>query len=360
MEGKRLYFDKDGDVSVLHGMCVAVLGFGNQGRAQALNLRDSGIEVIIGAEDASRQRAGDDGFEVFDFATAVQKADIIFILLPDEIIPEVYTSRINANLRSGSVLCFASGYTVAFNLIELRNDIDIIMIAPRMIGVGVREKYVSGDGFFSFITVHRDASGKAQQILLGLAKALGTLKKAGIDVSMKQEAVLDLFNEQAFGPAFGRVLLTAIDVLIDNGMPPEAVLTEMYLSEEMSYTYQKMAQVGIVRQLQFHSHTSQYGAMSRGIRYMGLPLKKKFQETFREIDSGSFAREWEQPFSKLKLKVIRYFATRQKIQRIEKQVKENLGLPIWEDTVDAAEVEKLLADPNIREQLGDLFDNMEF
>lgn len=350
---KKIYKEEDADLSLLKGKTIAVLGYGNQGRAQALNMRDSGLKVIIGSEDASSQRAWRDDFPVVTFSEATVEADILFLLLPDEVVPAVFEETIRPKLKESTVLCFASGYTVAFETVTPPPNVDVIMIAPRMIGVGVRENYCNKQGFFSFICVHNDFSGNALPILLALSQAVGTLKKGGIMVSMKQEAVLDLYNEQAFGPAFGKVLLTSVDVLLKKGLPPEAVLIEMYLSGEMSYTYRKMAEVGIVNQLQFHSHTSQYGAMSRGIRYMKLPLREKFEQTFDEIDSGSFAREWAKPISKLKLKVLRFFASRQKIGTVERQVRKRLGLKVWDPTIDAAEVERLLENPTIKEDLGE-------
>ncbi len=349
---KQTYKEADGDLAAVKGKTIAVIGYGNQGRAQALNMRDSGLKVIVGSEDESSTRAWEDGFPVITFSEAANEADILFLLLPDEVIPSIFEETIRPKLRKGSVLCFASGYTLAFRNITPPPDVDIIMIAPRMIGVGVRENYLNQQGFFSFVCVHQNSTGNALPVLLGLSLALGTLKKGAVTVTMKQEAVLDLYNEQAFGPAFGKVLLTSVDVLLKKGLPAEAVLIEMYLSGEMSYTYRKFAEVGIVNQLQFHSHTSQYGAMSRGVRYMKLPLREKFEKTYDEIESGSFAEEWSKPLAKLKLKVLRFFASKQKIGKVERKVRESLGLKVWDPKIDAAEVERLMENPAIKEDLG--------
>ncbi|MHA1112158.1 MAG: NAD(P)-binding domain-containing protein, partial [Promethearchaeota archaeon] len=225
MDQKIVYLDDDGNTEALKGKTIAIIGYGNQGRSQALNLRDSGVEVVVGnIRDEYRKTAETDGFEVFEITEACTKADIMFLLLPDEVLPEIYSKHIENTLIDGNTLCFASGYNVAFNLIKIPKSLDVIMIAPRMIGVGVRETYLSGEGFYSFIAVEQDTTGNAKDTVLALTKALGSLKKGGIWVTFKQEAQLDLFNEQAFGPAFGRVLLTAISTLINNGLPPEAVL----------------------------------------------------------------------------------------------------------------------------------------
>jgi len=326
-----IYHDDEGDLSVLKGKTLAMIGYGNQGRAQALNLRDSGTNVIIGnREDEYRQIAQEDNFDTYPIEEAIKKCDIAFLLLPDEIMADVFEEKIKPHLKEGTTINFASGYNVGFDLIDLPEPINVIMIAPRMIGVGVRENFLTGEGFFSFVGIEQDYTGNATDILLALAKGIGTLKKGAIKMSFKDEAVLDLFNEQGFGPAFGRVLLSAIYTLIEAGYPPEAVLIEMYMSKEMAYTYKKMADVGLVKQTDFHSQTSQYGAMSRGIRYRKLPVKTIMERTLKEIENGDFTEEWEKKISKLKFKIIKFFATKQKINKLEKQVRNNLGLKLFD------------------------------
>lgn len=340
---------------------IAVIGYGNQGRAQALNLRDSGMSIIIGnRSDEYYQKAQADGFEVFDIPTAVAKAGIVLLLIPDENLPSIFESDIQPYLKPNGALVFASGYGIAFDQINAPKDIDILLIAPRMIGVGVRERYLTREGFFCLVGVHQDHSGSAWDRTLALTLAISGLHKPAIEVTFKEEAILDLFNEQAFGPAFGRVLLTAISILIENGLPPEAVLTEMYLSEEMAYTYKKMAQVGLVRQTMFHSQTSQYGAMSRGIRFLGMGLKARMQKIYHEIASGAFAREWNNPVSRLKFKAIRFFAMRQSINNLERQVRKSLQLrdqPPFEQTPD---LDQIMADPTLRTALDEFEDAFEF
>jgi ketol-acid reductoisomerase len=179
-------------------------------------------------------------------------------------------------------------------LIAPPDFVDVVMIAPRMIGAGVRDSYVAGEGFPSFVGVHHDATGKAKARMLALAKALGSTRAGCLELSFKDEATLDLFTEQAFGPAFGRVMLTAIDTLVDAGYPPEAVLMELYLSGELAYSFQKMRELGALRQHALHSHTSQYGTISRSLRYVDLDplLREKMQASLDEIRSGAFAQEW--------------------------------------------------------------------
>jgi ketol-acid reductoisomerase len=324
---KYIFTEKDGDLKNLEGLTIGIIGYGNQGKAQALNLRDSGLKVIIGnREDEYSKRAKKDGFEVYSITEATKSSDIIFLLIPDEIMKDVYENQIQPNLKDKGSIVFASGYNIGFNLIKPSIKYDILLIAPRMIGSGVRERFLSKEGFFSFIHVENDASGRAKEILLALCKGIGTLSKGVIDISFKQEAVLDLFNEQGFGPAFGRVLLNSIYTLVDAGYPPEAVLVEMFMSEEMSYTYKKMAQIGLIKQVEFHSQTSQYGAMSRGIKFVNLPLKKTMKSILENIESGDFAKEWEKKSSRLKFKFLKFFATKTRINRLEQKARKNLNL----------------------------------
>ena len=341
-----IFHEEDGDLSLLKEKTISIVGYGNQGRAQALNLRDSGLKVIVGnIKDKFKKIALNDNFSVFSIKEAIEKSDIIFILIPDEIMNEVFEREIKPNIKPNSTLVFASGYNIGFKLLKPPENVDIILIAPRMIGVGVRENFLKNEGFFSFVAIEQDHSGQAKEILLALSKGIGTLKKGVIMLTFKQEAELDLFNEQAFGPAFGRVLLTSIYTLIDAGYPPEAVLIEMYMSSEMSYTYKKMADVGLIKQVDFHSQTSQYGAMSRGIRFRKLPLKPSMKEILKEIQDGDFTREWEKKITKLKFKLIKFFATKQKINRLEHQVRKSFKLKEYdlygEDPPTEKELEEL-------------------
>ena len=327
----QIYHDNKINLEAIKDKTIAIIGYGNQGRAQALNLRDSGLNIIIGnIDDRYKIVAQNDGFEVYSIGEATSRSNVVFILIPDEIMKKTFEENIKPHLKPYSTIVFASGYNIGFKVIDLPQNIDAIMIAPRMIGVGVRENYLNGKGFFSFIAIEQDITGMAKETLLALAKGLGTLKKGAVMMTMRDEAVLDLFNEQAFGPAFGRVLLSSINILIDAGYPPEAVLIEMYMSGEMSYTYKKMADIGLVKQTDYHSHTSQYGAMSRGIRYINLPLKPIMKRILEEIEHGEFTKEWEKPITKLKYKFIKFFATRQKINKVEKEVRKNLKMPVYD------------------------------
>ena len=287
--------DGAAELRPLAGQRLAVLGYGNQGRSQALNLRDSGLAVVVGnIADASLDRARADGFEALPIAEACARADAILLLVPDEVMPEVFAGEVAPQLRPGNLLDFASGYGVAFGGVRPPPDVDVVLVAPRMIGPGVRDRFVSGQGFPSFVGVHQDATGTAHDRMRALARAIGSPRRACIEMSLHDEACLDLFTEQAFGPAFGRVMLSAVQTLVDRGYPPEAVLLELYLSGELAYAFQKIAEVGMLEQMDYHSHTSQYGSITRAGRFADLDatLRERMGAVLEEIRSGRFAEEW--------------------------------------------------------------------
>jgi ketol-acid reductoisomerase len=290
-----IYHDEDADLGELEGRTLAVIGYGNQGRSQALNLRDSGLSVIVGnVSDASADRARDYGFEVFPIDEACRRADGVLLLVPDEVMPAVFEEHVAPNLSAGDLLDFASGYNVAFGLIEPAADLDVVMVAPRMIGPGVRDTYVEGRGFPSFVGDHQDATGRALARMLALAKGMGSTRAGCIAMSLHDEASLDLFTEQGFGPAFGQVMMSAVNLLVEKGYPPEAVLLELLLSGELEYTFGKMREVGFMEQMDFHSQTSQYGSITRAGKFahLGEPMRESMEKVLASIQSGEFAQEW--------------------------------------------------------------------
>jgi ketol-acid reductoisomerase len=324
-----IFRETDANPALLDDRTVAIIGYGNQGRAQALNLRDSGVRVVVGnIDDDYCSTAKADGFAVQSIASAVAEADMVVLLIPDEVMPGVFRAQIAPHLQRGSLVAFASGFNVAFERLTCPADVDVVLLAPRMIGAGVRRLYQQGAGFYSFVAVHHDATGKAQDLLLALCHAVGTLKKGAVQVTFRMEAELDLFNEQGFGPAFGKVLLSAIETLCEAGYPQEVVLLEMYLSGELAYIFEKFTRQGIVKQLDDHSTTSQYGALTRGVKYWPLDVKGPMRSILTHIQSGGFAREWiwEQRLGKPRLKFLRLFARLQPIHRIDRAVRKLLGL----------------------------------
>lgn len=323
----RIFREHDANAALLSQRRVAVVGYGNQGRSQALNLRDSGANVVIGnIQDEYLSRAQEDGFTVVSIPEAVEQSDVVMLLLPDEICAEVYQRDVALHLKAGDVLCFASGYNVTYGHIQPPADVDVVLLAPRMIGVGVRELFLNRQGYYSFIAVEQDASGNALDVLLALALGVGTLWKGALEVTFRIETELDLFNEQAFGPAFGKVLLSSINTLVDAGYPKEAVLLEIYMSGELSFILKEMAETGMIAQLDCHSQTSQYGAISRGIKFLGVNMARPMKKILKTIRSGKFAREWqfEQRIGKPRFRFLRMMALRQPIGKLEREVRETL------------------------------------
>jgi ketol-acid reductoisomerase len=288
-----VYHDEDADLAAVSGETFAVVGYGNQGRSQALNMRDSGLRVIVGnIGDAARAKAAAEGFEAHDIADAVRRADVVLLLIPDEVMPEVWARDIAPALRSGACVSFASGYTVAFGLVVPPPTVDVVMVAPRMIGPGVRDRYVERKGFPSFVGVHQDASGRAKTRMLAIARGIGSTKAGCLEMTLAQEAHLDLFTEQGFGPMMGLALRQSIELLVEQGYPAEAVLVELYASGELGYAFQRAADTGLFAQNDFHSHTSQYGSMTRSARVADIDLKPRLLQHLDDIRSGRFAVEW--------------------------------------------------------------------
>jgi len=304
MTETKFYFDKDADLSIISGKTIAVIGYGNQGRSQALNMRDtkSDFKVIIGnIKDEYWERAKKDGFDVYPILEACKMADMMLLLIPDEIMQEVYKKEIEQHLKEGKVLCFASGYSITFNLIEPPKNVDVILVGPRMGGKEVRELYVSDRGFPSFVGVKQDASGKAKKIALAIAKAIGSTKGNSvlIEVTFEQETLSDLLSEQALVPLIMAAWIAKYEVDVENGIPPEAALLELHLSGEWAEDFHRMAEVGIMKQLPWHSRTSQFGQLTRTNRLLNdeeepyyKQIKAFIQRQAEKIKNGEFAREW--------------------------------------------------------------------
>jgi ketol-acid reductoisomerase len=289
----RCFGEADGDLRHLDGRSIAVLGYGNQGRAQALNLRDSGVSSIIGTlRDETWNEAERDGFSVSDIAQATRSSDIVMLLLPDEELPAVYSTEIAPNLAEGDAVVLASGYNLAVDRLALAPEIDVLMLAPRMIGRQMRELYRRGEGFYSYVSVEQDASGRAWPALLALAKGIGTLRAGAFELSARDEAVLDLFHEQGFGSLLGATMMLLLEVGREAGLPDEALVLDYYLSGEMSETFHTMADLGFYEQSKLHSRTSQYGGMMRTIGIDREPIRKHLQQVMEDITTGAFAERW--------------------------------------------------------------------
>jgi ketol-acid reductoisomerase len=290
----RIYYDTDADLSIVQNKRLAFIGYGNQGAAQAKNLRDSGArEIVIGnQEDSYKEAALADGFRVVSIAEAAAWGDVIFLLIPDEYQPQLFREQIAPHMRPGTALVIASGYNLAFNLLALTDKFDVIMVAPRMIGAGVRERYLRGEPYPCFVSVERDASGNSLSLALSIARSIGATRGGSIQSSALEEAALDLFSEQAIWPTIITAFQKAYEVLHQAGFSDEAILYEMYLSKEPAEVFERMAEQGFFGQLSLHSHTSQYGQLRAMAADDGMWLRDHFKQVLDGILSGRFAQEW--------------------------------------------------------------------
>jgi len=289
-----VYYEDDANLSALEDRVIAVIGYGNQGRAQARNLADSGVDdIIVGnRKDSSWDQAQEDGFDVYTMDEAAGRADVIFFLIPDEVQPEVYEEQIEPNLDPGDIINFASGYNISYDFIQPDIDVDVIMVAPRMIGTLVRELFEEGRGAPAFMAVEQDASGQAQDVALGIAHGIGATRSGVIEGDFEMETVTDLMTEQALFPIFVHALMAKYEVEREAGLPAEAVIMEQYLSREMAYIFERAATEGLIEQLSLHSQTSQYGQLTGIEAFDGSPIREYMEETLRQIQTGEFATEW--------------------------------------------------------------------
>jgi ketol-acid reductoisomerase len=234
-----------------------------------------------------------DRFQVVSIPEAAAWGDVVFLLIPDEVQPEVFNEQIGPRMRAGATLVVASGYNVAFHLLTLPNTIDVVMVAPRMIGAGVRERYLRKEPYPCFVSVERDVSGNALPVALSIARGIGATRGGAVQSSALEEAALDLFAEQALWPAILVALRTAYEVLHEAGFSDEAILYDMYLSKEPAEIFERAAEQGLLGQLSLHSRTSQYGQLRGMAADDGALLRERFKHVLEDdILSGRFAREW--------------------------------------------------------------------
>lgn len=292
----RCFTQKDVVAGALQDERIAVLGYGHLGRPFALNLRDAGVtQLVIGnIQDDYADQARKEDFTVLPLGEATASADVVLVLLPDEIIPEVFATAIAPNLRAKSAIVFASGYNLGYGLIQPPPDIDILLLAPRMAGENARQRFLNGQGFYAFVSVEQDASGKAWNRLLGLADGAGILKAGALELSARQEADLDLLVEQTVGAVIGMGIMSAFSMGVDAGIPAEAMVLEMYMSEEMEMVFRSFREYGFFAASRVHGPTALFGGYLRTMRLLQSELSEVFDETFEEIRNGDFARRFQE------------------------------------------------------------------
>lgn len=295
MQTITVYGSSDASPEALAGARVAVVGYGNLGSSIALNLRDAGLDVVVGnVDDDYRRRAKDAGFDVRSIADAVEGADLVYVLIADEVIPDAFAKEIAPRLQPGAAVAFASGYCLAFGLVDVPEGIDVIMLAPRMLGEEVRRASLSGAGFLSYLSVERDATGRAEARALGLAGATGTLRRGALRISAEQEALLDLLVEQTVGPYLGTAIQLAFALGAEAGLPPEALVLELYGSGEMSETFAAFAREGFYRSVNGHGAVATYGGFVRTLEVDVDAMRSHFRAVIDDLRSGGFARKLQE------------------------------------------------------------------
>ena len=290
---KDIFYDADADLSLLEGKTVAILGYGSQGHAHALNLKDSGVDVVVGLrpDSSSRAEAEAAGLEVLDVAEAASRGDAVMILLPDEKQAEVWEAEIADGIAPGNLLLFAHGFSIHFEQIAPPAGVDVGMVAPKGPGHLVRRQYEEGNGVPCLMAVHQDASGEAHGLVLAYASAIGGGRAAVIETSFKDECETDLFGEQAVLCGGASELVRAgFETLVEAGYDPRLAYFECL--HELKLIADLMYEKGIQGMRYSISNTAEYGDMTRGKRVVGDESRAAMKEILGEIQSGEFAREW--------------------------------------------------------------------
>jgi ketol-acid reductoisomerase len=288
----KIYYEKDADLKLLKNKQIAVIGYGSQGHAQAQNLKDSGLNVIIGIRPGkTAEQAKKDGFSVFNVADAVKQADIVQILIPDELQAGVYRTEIGPYLKDGSALGFSHGFNIHFRQIIPPKGVDVFMVAPKGPGHLVRREYKEGRGVPALVAVEKDESKKALKIALAYAKGIGATRAGVIQTTFKEETETDLFGEQCvLCGGLTELLRAGFDTLVEAGFQPEIAYFECL--HEMKLIVDLIYQGGISYMRYSISNTAEYGDLTRGKRIITEETRKEMKKILAEIQSGQFAREW--------------------------------------------------------------------
>ncbi|GIL12330.1 MAG: ketol-acid reductoisomerase [Chloroflexi bacterium] len=287
-----LYYDKDADLSLLNGKTIAVIGYGSQGHAHALNARDSGAQVVVGLHEgsSSRTKAEADGLSVMSVADATKAADIVMVLIPDTKQAAVYAESIGPNLKPGSMLMFAHGFNIHFGEIKPPAEVDVAMVAPKAPGHRVREVFKDGGGTPGLLAVHQDATGQARAVALAYARAIGCTRAGVIETTFKEETETDLFGEQTILCGGVTALIrAAFETLVKAGYQPEVAYFECM--HELKLIVDLLYQGGLSYMWYSVSDTAEYGGYVVGDQIEGM-VKEELAGVLNRIQDGSFARQW--------------------------------------------------------------------
>jgi ketol-acid reductoisomerase len=293
MELAGMIYDDDADLSLLEGKTVAILGFGSQGHAHAQNLKDSGVNVVVGLrpDSSSVQKAEDAGLEVETIADAASRGDVVMILLPDEKQAEIWESEIKDGIAPGNLVLFAHGFSIHFGQIEPGPEVDVAMVAPKGPGHLVRRQFTEGKGVPGLVAVHQDATGNARDLALAYAKGIGCTRGGVIETTFKDETETDLFGEQSvLCGGVTELVRAGYETLTEAGYDPRLAYFECL--HELKLIVDLMYEKGITGMRYSISNTAEYGDLTRGKRVIAEPTREAMKQILSEIQSGEFAKEW--------------------------------------------------------------------
>jgi len=315
----RVYYDKDANLRLIKGKKVTILGYGSQGHAHALNLKESGVTVTVGLRKGggSWNKAKKAGFDVKEMGASVKGADVVMLLLPDENIADVYREDVEPNIKKGATVGFAHGFNVHFGQVNPKADIDVIMVAPKAPGHTVRSTYSQGGGVPCLIAMHQDASGKARDVALSYAAAIGGGKAGIIETNFREETETDLFGEQVVLCGGTTALIQAgFEVLVEAGYSPEMAYFECL--HELKLIVDLIYEGGIANMRYSISNNAEYGDITRGPRLITEETKNEMRRILKEIQTGSYAQEFllENKTGNTKLTSCRRIAGEHKIEEV--------------------------------------------
>jgi ketol-acid reductoisomerase len=324
----NVYYDKDANLDVLKGKKVAIIGYGSQGHAHANNLKDSGIDVVVGlrSDSASWKKAEKAGLTVLETSEAAKIGDVIMILVPDELQGDMYRSEIEPFMKKGVYLAFSHGFNIHFGQIVPKPDVNVLMVAPKGPGHLVRHEYTRGAGVPSLIAIHQDPAGDTREIALAYASANGGGRAGIIETNFREETETDLFGEQAVLCGGASALVQAgFETLVEAGYAPEMAYFECL--HELKLIVDLMYEGGIANMRYSISNTAEYGDLTRGPRVVTEETKKAMKEILREIQDGEFAREWmlENKANKPVLSALRRKGTEHPIEEVGARLRDMMS-----------------------------------
>jgi len=324
----RIYYDQDADLSILQGRTVAVIGYGSQGRAQARNLKDSGVKVIVGLRpgSSSAELAREDGLATAPIGEAAREADIIQMLIPDEQQAEVYGGEIAPHLKVGKALMFSHGFNIHFGQIVPPQEVDVFMVAPKSPGPMLRRLYTEGAGVPGLIAVYQDYSGRARDLALAYAKAIGLTRAGVFETTFREETETDLFGEQCvLCGGVAELIKAGFETLVEAGYAPEIAYFECL--HELKLIVDLIYEGGLTEMRCRVSNTAEYGDYRTGPRIIDQRVREEMKRVLAEIQSGQFAREWilENKANQPVLKAMRRREREHQIERVGKELRKMMS-----------------------------------